>query len=143
MRSLARSPNRRLQIGVLLTELDGEYHRGLVDGVCRRATAAGVDLVFYPGHLPGAAEPFEQQFGAVFEMVDPALLDGLLVLASSLQYYLDSSGMRDSCRASRRATACASATSCPAGRPCCSTTTAASRRWCSTSSRCTATATSR
>jgi signal transduction histidine kinase/DNA-binding LacI/PurR family transcriptional regulator/DNA-binding NarL/FixJ family response regulator len=95
MRSLARSPNRRLQIGVLLTELDGEYHRGLVDGVCRRATAAGVDLVFYPGHLPGAAEPFEQQFGAVFEMVDPALLDGLLVLASSLQYYLDSSGMRE------------------------------------------------
>ena len=94
MRSLARSPNRRLQIGVLLTELDGEYHRALLSGVCRHADAAGVDLVFYPGHLPGAPEPFEQQFGAVFEMVDPGLLDGLLVMASTLQYYLDDAGMR-------------------------------------------------
>jgi signal transduction histidine kinase/DNA-binding LacI/PurR family transcriptional regulator/DNA-binding NarL/FixJ family response regulator len=94
MRSLARSSNRRLQIGVLLTELDGEYHRMLLGGVSRKALEAGVDVVFYPGHLPGAPEPFEQQFAVVFEMVDQGLLDGLLVLGSTLQYYLNDAEMR-------------------------------------------------
>ena len=95
MHSLARTRiSPRPQIGVLLTEMEGDYHRALLDGVCRKADALGVDLVFYPGHLPGTPVPFEQQFGVVFEMVDPRLLDGLLIFGSTLQFHLDDAGMR-------------------------------------------------
>jgi diguanylate cyclase (GGDEF)-like protein len=85
----------RLRIGVLLPEVDGEYYRPLVDGVCRRARELDVDLMFYPGHLPGTPVGFERQLGAVFELVDSDILDGLLIFASTLQFYLDEQGMRD------------------------------------------------
>jgi DNA-binding LacI/PurR family transcriptional regulator len=79
---------------VLLTELEGDYHRALIDGVCRKADSLGVDLVFYPGHMPGTPVPFERQFGVVFDMVDAQRLDGLLIFASSMQFHLDDGGMR-------------------------------------------------
>lgn len=85
---------RRLRIGVLLDEMDGEYHRPLIDGVCREGDALGVELVFFPGHLPGAPLAFEQQFGIVFEMVDPQRIDGLLVFGSAMQGHLDEDGLR-------------------------------------------------
>lgn len=89
------SPEARLRVGVLLPEVDGEYFRPLVDGVCRRSVELNVDLVFYPGHLPGTPIPFEQQWGAVFELVDSDILDGLLIFASTLQFHLDTAGMRE------------------------------------------------
>lgn len=74
--------------------MDGEYHRALLNGMCRKADALGVDLIFYPGRHPGTPQPFEQQFGIVFDMADSSLLDGLLILGATMQFHLDDTGMR-------------------------------------------------
>jgi diguanylate cyclase (GGDEF)-like protein len=84
----------RLRIGVLLPEIDGEYFRPLVDGVCARAGELDTDLVFFPGHLPASPVAFEQQWGAAFELVDSDVLDGLLIFASTLQFHLAAHGMQ-------------------------------------------------
>ena len=84
----------RLRIGVLIDEMDGEYHRPLVDGVCREAARAGVDIVFFPGHMPDAEHPFERQFGMAFRMVSPRQFDGLLIFGTLMQGYLDEAGVR-------------------------------------------------
>lgn len=87
-------PRSRPRFGVLLDEMDGEYHRPLLDGLCREAERLEVDLVFFPGHLRGASEPFEQQFGMVFHMVDRREFDGLVVFGTLMQGHLDETGMR-------------------------------------------------
>ena len=88
------APRPRLRIGVVIDEMDGEYHRPLIDGLCREAALAGVDLVFFPGHLPGTPQPFEQQFGMAFRMVDAREFDGLLIFGTLMQGHLDEDGMR-------------------------------------------------
>ena len=89
-----REPRVRLRIGVLLDEMDGEYHRPLVDGICREASRMGVDLVFFPGHLPGTEHPFEQQFGMAFRMVSAQQFDGLVIFGTLMQGHLDEGGVR-------------------------------------------------
>ena len=84
----------RLRIGVVIDEMDGEYHRPLIDGLCREATRMAVDIVFLPGHLPGSPEPFEQQFGMAFRMVDAHQFDGLVIFGTLMQGHLDEAGMR-------------------------------------------------
>jgi len=83
----------RLRIGVVIDEMDGEYHRPLIDGLCREAARMAVDIVFFPGHLPGSPQPFEQQFGMAFRMVDARQFDGLVVFGTLMQGHLDEVGM--------------------------------------------------
>lgn len=92
---LSSTLGRRIRLGVLIPDIDGEYYRPLVDGVCQEAFELNVDLIFYPGHAPGTSVPFDQQWAAAYELVDPTQLDGLLVIASALQVYLDAESMRE------------------------------------------------
>ncbi|MET0350398.1 MAG: GGDEF domain-containing protein [Rhizobacter sp.] len=83
----------RPRVGVLLPELDGEFYRPLVRAVCREAERLGVDLVFFPGHLPSTPVPWERQLGAAFELVDAQGVDGLLIFATLLQFYVDTTSL--------------------------------------------------
>ena len=87
--STGRETGARTRVGVLLPELDGEFYRPLVTAVCREAERLGVDLVFFPGHLPSTPVPWERQLGAAFELVDGQGVDGLLIFATLLQFYVD------------------------------------------------------
>ena len=40
---------RRLRVGVVLDDMDGEYHEPLLDGICRTAERLDIDLVCAPG----------------------------------------------------------------------------------------------
>lgn len=87
--SADRGARASLRVGVLLPELDSEFYRPLVSAVCREAEALGVQLVFYPGHLPSTPVPWERQLGVAFELVDAQAVDGLLIFATLLQFYAD------------------------------------------------------
>jgi len=84
----------RLRVGVVLDDMDGEYHEPLLDGVCRTAERLDIDLVFLPGRSPGTPLLFEQQFAMVFEMVRSHAPDGLLIFGTLLQAHLDEDDVR-------------------------------------------------
>ncbi len=89
LRSPAASPpGRRLRIGVILDDMDGDFHAPLLDGICAQAERLGIDLVFAPGRSPGSASQFERQFGMVFEIVRASAPDGLLIFATLLQSHM-------------------------------------------------------
>jgi diguanylate cyclase (GGDEF)-like protein len=92
--SSPKPPLRRLRIGVVLDDMDGEYHQPLLDGVCKMAERLGIDLIFMPGHLPGTPQQFEQQFGMVFRMAREHAPDGLLIFGTLMQGHLDEDGLR-------------------------------------------------
>jgi diguanylate cyclase (GGDEF)-like protein len=85
---------KRLRVGVLILEIDGEFFRPLADGVRRQAVALDADLVFFPGHLPGSPFQFWEQWNAAYELVDSDVIDGLVVFAAPLQAHLDEPGLR-------------------------------------------------
>ncbi len=89
------SPGRRTRIGVILDDMDGEYHEPLLDGVCRAAERLDVDLIFLPGRSPGTTQLFEQQFGMVFQMAHEHAPDGLLIFGTLMQAYVDEGGLRE------------------------------------------------
>ena len=91
------SPNlesRRLRIGVVLDDMDGEYHDPLLDGVCRMAERLGIDLIFTPGRSPGTPLQYERQFGMVFQMARENAPDGLLIFGTLMQAHVDEEGLR-------------------------------------------------
>ena len=87
-------PARRRRIGVVLDDMDGEYHEPLLDGVCRAAARLDIDLIFLPGRSPATPLLFEQQFGMVFQMAQEHAPDGLLIFGTLLQAYVDEDGLR-------------------------------------------------
>jgi diguanylate cyclase (GGDEF)-like protein len=96
-RPLPHAPiaQRRLRIGVVLDEMDGEYHAPLLDGVCKAANRLDVDLIFAPGHLPGAPEQFEQQFSMAFRMLRENAPDGMLIFGTLMQAHLNEERLRE------------------------------------------------
>jgi diguanylate cyclase (GGDEF)-like protein len=85
---LARTPARP-QIGVIVSEIEGEYMNAMVDAVCNSAVLAGVDLIFYPVLRNGAPDSFSQQFSANYEFLDSSVLDGMLFFAATVQCHMD------------------------------------------------------
>ena len=85
---------RRLRVGVVLDDMDGEYHDPLLDGVCRMAERLGIDLIFMPGRSPATPLQFEQQFGMVFQMAREHAPDGLLIFGTLMQAHADEDGLR-------------------------------------------------
>ena len=92
--SSPKPASRRLRIGVVLDDMDGEYHDPLLDGVCRMAERLGIDLIFTPGRSPGTPLQFEQQFGMVFQMAREHAPDGLLIFGTLMQAHLGEEGLR-------------------------------------------------
>lgn len=92
--SSPKPASRRLRIGVVLDDMDGEYHDPLLDGVCRAAERLGIDLIFTPGRSPGTPLQFEQQFGMVFQMAREHAPDGLLIFGTLMQAHVDEEGLR-------------------------------------------------
>jgi PAS domain S-box-containing protein len=75
-----RSPNTRPTIGLLSDRLVNEYGYNMWAGVADAAREHGVNLLYFTGSRLNVGDPFN----TVFELVDPEVVDGLVIWSALL-----------------------------------------------------------
>lgn len=82
-------------IGILLDHIESDYHLELIESAVRVATRHGARTLILPGGAlshqgtPGSARGF------LYNYLDPACLDGLLILGGSLSNYCGTEGFEN------------------------------------------------
>lgn len=79
-----RVPHHRPTIAVLLGDPNSEYTKLLWNGLSDLAVEQGVNLLYYAGREFDTPEPQQATFHRIDELINPALVDGIIVAGSLL-----------------------------------------------------------
>jgi signal transduction histidine kinase/AraC-like DNA-binding protein/DNA-binding response OmpR family regulator len=86
--------DERITIGFLSAYIDVDVSRRLWRGVVDAATRHNINVVCFPGGDLRAPTEFEAQRNVIYELVDPAYLDGLISWSSTITGSLDPDDIR-------------------------------------------------
>lgn len=85
-KSLRRGPYRRLTIAVILGDPNTEYTKLLWNGLSDLAIEQDVNLLYYAGRAFDTPNPQQAIFNRIYELINPALVDGIIVAGMLLKY---------------------------------------------------------
>jgi len=88
-------PNRRPTLGFLLANVHIGIGRALWPAIVKAAARRDVNLICFPGGGLRAAEGFEAQRNAIYDLVNPGSVDGLISWSSTLGGALEPSVVAD------------------------------------------------
>ncbi|HEY1406912.1 MAG TPA: substrate-binding domain-containing protein, partial [Spirochaetota bacterium] len=94
--SPAPAPHRRT-IGLMMDDVDGEYQRTIWVGVEEAAREADVDVVCFLGGDINPAIEANRYKNAVFNLISPDHLDGLIIVSTVLATYIGNENLREYC----------------------------------------------
>src|SRR5262245_52894148 len=84
---------RVLTFGVFINEIEGSYQALAMRGLMEAAQEFGVNLLCFPGHIPGDASAFEREFNVAFKLSTQAPLDGLILFSQTFDWNLGPAGL--------------------------------------------------
>ncbi len=80
--------NRRLTIGLITNQIYAQVFEAQWLGVLDAARDLDVNLVIYPGHALQSPFGFEKQANLVYQVINPALFDALIVWTGALDWFI-------------------------------------------------------
>ncbi len=86
-----------LTLGLLVSRLERGFHRSAFQRVERAAEEYGVSLVSLDGGVLNFPEGFEAQGNIIYQLATPALVDGLIIWSSALDWSLQAREMEAFC----------------------------------------------
>jgi len=87
--------NRRLTLGLLLAQIDERYQASVWPGIADVAQERDVNLLFFVGESLRSPYGFEAQANAIYDLVSPDRVDGLILMSGSLGNFLSLEEFRD------------------------------------------------
>jgi DNA-binding LacI/PurR family transcriptional regulator/serine phosphatase RsbU (regulator of sigma subunit) len=91
------SPRRR-RIGLLANTLSYSYQNDIFLGAHQELSRQNVDLFCFSGGRLSASEPSSQQRSAIYDLIGPGTLDGLILTTSTLAHEVGASNVLAFCR---------------------------------------------
>src|SRR5262249_48082001 len=89
-----KGPHGRLTIGFLTAYIHDDVSRRLWRGVVDAANRHNIHVVCFPGGGPYPETEFEAQRSVIYDLVNPAVLDGLISWSSTITGSLDPAHIR-------------------------------------------------
>lgn len=84
----SRSGNQRPTLGLLLAQIDERYQASVWPGIADVAQERDVNLLFFVGESLRSPYGFEAQANAIYDLVGPGRVDGLILMSGSLGNFL-------------------------------------------------------
>lgn len=84
-------------LGLLTSRLERGFHRTAFQSVERAAADNGVNLIILDGGVLNFPEGFESQGNIIYQLATPALVDGLIIWSSALDWALQAREMEAFC----------------------------------------------
>ena len=88
---------RRGRIGFLVDSIEESYQSSVLAGVLDAGRAADVDVLVFCGGVLASPEAGVEQRNAVYDLVDPHGVDGVVVMAGAIGNVVGAAAMRDLC----------------------------------------------
>jgi signal transduction histidine kinase/DNA-binding LacI/PurR family transcriptional regulator/CheY-like chemotaxis protein len=90
-------PRKRPTLGLLTSRLDRGFHRAALMRIAEGARASGANLICFDGGVLAPAGTAAAA-NALYDLVGPAAVDGLIIWASALDWIVDATQMDAFCR---------------------------------------------
>ncbi len=97
IRAYALPGDRRLTIAMLTSRLDRGFHRAAWLGVADAARERDLNIICFDGGVLRSPDGFATQANAVYDLVNPRLIDGLIIWSSALDWFIKPREMEEFC----------------------------------------------
>ena len=94
---LSERPKKHLTLGLLTRGVSNEIGASFWAGVASAAEVHQLNLLTFAGGSLRFPHGFEAQGNVIYNLVDPALIDGLLLDGGDLGHYVNPEGLQSFC----------------------------------------------